>query len=176
MSLLRFLAMSLATGAASALGAADLVSLAQKGDPEAVLRSIADGVKPDEENSKGHLPLVAAGMLRHYLSACAPRRMQRSEDQRPRAVQKGDRATTAALLQSHASPVAVERASSQSALTAAFAAGNSKLASLLLSYGASPDEKDKLGKTARSLAEKSRGMESLIETWDAEGAAGFEAC
>lgn len=177
MSLLRVLTMALATGVSSALGAADLVSLAQKGDPDAVLRSIADGAKVDAESGKGHLPLVAAGASSYALALPATSGWPHAGllNDGCGAVQKGDAATAAALLQSRANPTAIERSSGQSAVTAAFAAGNSELASLLLAYGADPDAKDKLGKSARELAQGTKAIGKLLDQWDAAGAAGFEA-
>jgi ankyrin repeat protein len=91
-----------------------------------------------------------------------------------RVVKKGDAKTVGALLQSNASPSAVEPSSGQSALTAAFAANNVNVAKILMAYGADPDKEDKMGKTARGFASRSSELSNLVKKWDDQGAEAFE--
>eukprot|EP00892_Ulva_mutabilis_P003570 jgi/Ulvmu1/1585/UM111_0013.1 len=126
----------------------DLVASLVKDDADSVLQQVGHGVSPNEPNSKGQLALAQAVLL-------------------------DSRRCARVLVNYNANATKPEPASGMSALTIAFSASNDLMATLLLSYGASPDTADGKGATARSLAKKP-DMQALIDRWDKNGAMDFE--
>ena len=70
-----FLASALMAAVAVSGAKSDVVTLAGKGDAEALLKAVSQGDPATEPNAKGQLPLVAAGAHKSKLTSSPARKL-----------------------------------------------------------------------------------------------------